>query len=488
MEVHKRIKLLITPVIFIITFWGLNAQFFQESSYGYLPLSFSGGGMLFSKGYTVYNKEDTPVRIKFQAFVAENYGLRYTFLNKKNFRLYFGIHWQHIYENIFQTFEAGQLGDNSMALSRNIMWDFYDGVLKVPFGLEANIFKHALLMLEAEPGYYNEGKDFRGSYFSYDNYSRLLSIEWENIKNNPFLFNINVGFKWSMPWKYFIFEPYFYYSYSFIPLYKTRLSIEGIANRSYTHVEGTMYQTGSGWVVGVNLHPMNFIKYVRKLPYHMYEDKNKNLSRFRFYFQLRYLFSDWALMPHNMDSYYDFYSTRFWDYSLGFAYTLYLKYLFKIELGLEYDPIRFRPDFRMEDGRVTFKRLRVGESIYLTGTVQANLKDFFVRLNINPGYYWLYKQKVTLSENHNKLNLALSEWPKFLLDLGLGIGKEFYSQSGKVSLTLKYNWPFYYTWSGDYQMESGVSIYEGTVWQFNEYIGIEWSYTPKSSKSLRHAR
>jgi len=478
MEVPKHIKLFLFALVLIAYPKANKAQFFQSSPYGYLPLSISGGGMYFFNGHTVYNQKNPPIKIRFLPFMGENYGFQSILLKRKKYNFYLGLRMQHVYDNILQTFDSDQTDDRKIH-QRNFIWDFYAMMFKLPIGLEAKPFNHVLIVVEMEPGYFNEEEVYSSSIFSFNNPPHKLTIVWKNIKKHPFFFNINFGLKWSKPLKYFKFEPYLFYSHGFIPLYKRHLKIDGIINRPYNEMEGTMFQSGSGLMFGVNIQPTNFIEYVRQ--HFSHRNNHKNFSRFRFYFQLRNLPDKWFILSG--EDILNSYSSRNWNYSLGLAYTLYLRPLYRIEFGCEYDPIWFRPDLRDDNNRILFKRIKLGESIYLTGTFQYNvLNNFYVRLNINPGYYWIDKQKIYLEQNQVEFHLDRYEWPGFLLDFGVGLGKDIYFDKGKLSFTLKYNWPLYHTWAGEYIWKKEASFSQGTIWQPNDYIGLEISYSPPLSK------
>jgi len=85
--------------------------------------------MLFQGGYTSYNQEDVPVKIRFLPFVAKNYGIQYTLYSREKYNLYLGFRMQHINENIIQTFASDQT-DDGKPHQRNFIWDFYDSMFK----------------------------------------------------------------------------------------------------------------------------------------------------------------------------------------------------------------------------------------------------------------------------------------------------------------------------------------------------------------------
>jgi len=477
MEARKHIKRWIFIILWT-SLTALNAQVVQPSSYGYLPLSVSGGGAVFLSGQTSYNQCNSPVEIRYLAFASETFGLDYTFYKTYDFSFRFGLRWEHVYENIYERVDKDQFSNAENDLIREFSWDWYEFLWKFPIGADYRLSRRVQLVFNLVPGFLYMPSFKAGSIIDISDPPHQIQIRWENTREKNYLFNVDVGMKWDFKGKYFRLQPYILYSHSFTNMYDYAFTVDGIINRPYQRVEGRLTQKGSAWLAGIHIYPFHVLKYYKEKhakdfveePHRAYSDWSFSLGA-KYVYGYAPLYTEW-----------DLFVPSGWQYALGFKYQFYRAPSVRMQAGIRWEPDTQKIIVQQNGKTLYSDNFHIGEMFFLPLSLQHDFyKNFYIQPEIAPGVYWRHFDLIAFGNPDVTAALAFYNYPHLLLDMSVAVGKNFLWKNAKWSLAVKYNHSFHETWLANVIINGELKD-NLELMQWNDYVGLELSFSPKKMK------
>ncbi len=254
----NNLKNTIAGILLAIVF--INSGFSQTKLFNeYTKFGFYGSLNSIGAGKTNYNVSDPPIRLTYSAYKAGSFGMNYRLLFKKNFIIKTGLHFNFYKDILNYEFDKGQI------IGYNYDYDLTVG---------SNNFGNISIPLTIEYSLKINRKLYFSSFISYNiSYMRItesrsqditynidIIVDNPNREHSPFYNNFQVGAGFYIPVKFALFHLFAYYNKNFKEVLIGKYHIEGIQDRPYTQMEGTLTQSGDYIGFGLTIYPKKWWK------------------------------------------------------------------------------------------------------------------------------------------------------------------------------------------------------------------------------------
>ena len=305
----------------------------------------------FNKGTTTYDVVNSPYKNEIVNGKQVAFGFNTFILKKKKLNIKLGFLLNYLSENEHVFVEKEQRFSNRDYDVLGITRTETHKTIDFPVTFEYKLFsknKKLYLFSSIVPKISRISVNEIPYNYTFGN----LNITKQNISNNKFSLNLNLGVSYYMPLKYFLLQPFVKYRKSFSRYWDMDFEVSNIQNRPYTKLKGNRYQSGSGFSLGFNIYPAKITKFKKAYK----ADRNKFKKEYKKYQKNFFDYYANTGIHSSLDMHIPFQQEITYNvadspiaysmyvapgYSLGFNRVVYSNKSKIVKIGLQYSTIPF---------------------------------------------------------------------------------------------------------------------------------------------------